>query len=214
MSQALPNPAIDAFKSKLTASTDLTEAMLLGREQLKKSLEGKAQLYTNWRRTFSYVCAVVCVYSLFHVIETAKLLPPASVEGVDQGRLATAFTIGLYEEEVVLLVRHVGSSLTLFLLSIKPHLPGQWSAQSKGRVQTLASILGLLEMLVTIMINNEPAVVQSKALKRLRYYPFSTILAILGYLQNAYMNMDLRRSQNQFKELDMSMRSMAKTKKS
>ena len=146
--------AIDAFKSKLTAST-IFRGDASGPKQLKKSLGGKARLYTNWRRTFSYVCAVVCVYSLFHVIETAKLLPPASVEGVDQGRLEATFTIGLYEEEVVLLVRR---RIKPHSISIKHiHICWSMSAQSKGRVQTLASILGLL-VLVTIMINIEPVV--------------------------------------------------------
>lgn len=202
MSQALPNPALDAFKSKLTSGTDLSEAMKLGRDQLRKALQGKDQLYTKWRRNFSYICVVVCLWSLFHVTEVAKLLPSeeASVDN---------------HQELILLLRHAASSLTLFMLSIIPHLQDE---NYRGKLKSWASVLGMLEMLVAIMMNNKAAAAASQAgagaMKKLRHYPFSTILAVMGYLQDAYMDMDVKRSSTQFKEMEETMKAMAKPKKS
>ena len=134
--------------------------------------------------------------------EVAKLLPSeeASVDN----------------PELILLLRHAASSLTLFMLSIIPHLQDE---NYRGKLKSWASVLGMLEMLVAIMMNNKAAAAAASqagagAMKKLRHYPFSTILAVMGYLQDAYMDMDVKRSSTQFKEMEETLKAMAKPKKS
>ena len=200
----LPNPAIDAFKSKLTSQTSLNDAMILGRDQFKKTLASKASLFSRWRSMFGYICAIVCLWTCLHVVEVARLLPgdEESDKAGDQPSL---------EAVLMLFIKHIGSAIILFLLGIAPHLNVY-----QDRVKSVVLGLGLLELLTAVggmnIVNED--LLALKALRKLGHYPFGGILAILGYLQDLYMNADMKRSRERFRKLDENLRAMAKPKKS
>jgi hypothetical protein len=187
MANVLPNPALDTFRSKLTAETSLSSALALGREQLKGALEGKKKLYEKWRRSFTYVCAIVCMWSCFHVVELAKIMNAGS--GDD---------ISLTSPEAILMWRHLGSAFILFLLGT-----------GKESFKNYALLLSCVELVtIYVLLDDKQGGVWGvnagleKKLKTLKVYPFASIMSGCDFLQEKYMRAEVKRSTDQFSELD------------
>ena len=210
----MPNPAVDAFKSKLTTKTSLNEALVLGRQQVKTNIEGKGKLYEKWRVSFSYICAAICLYSCFHVIETAHHINSSQSDNVDS-------YIDWKSAEIHLFVRHMGSAVILFLLAISPAL----ASARKSRITSLKDVtllLGCLELLAWVLsgwklhkmglassgISPGASDGKAKVLRKLGHYPFASIMVLFQWLQEKYMVNEMKRSKDQLKQLDRDMKAM------